>query len=34
MNPKSSISSSAVAERFGTAAVFAWWILTVGSILL
>ncbi len=34
MNPNSSISSSAWVERCGTTAVFAWWILTIGSILL
>ncbi len=34
MNPKTSISSSAWAERVGVIAIFAWWILSAGSILL
>jgi hypothetical protein len=34
MNPKSHISGAGWAERLGTTAVLAWWVLTVGSILL
>jgi hypothetical protein len=34
MTTNLSISSGAWAERFGTTAIIAWWILAVGGILL
>ena len=34
MNPNSHIGSAGWAERFGTTAIVAWWLLTVGSIFL
>jgi hypothetical protein len=32
--PNSFSSSAGWAERLGTTAVFAWWVLTIGGLLL
>ena len=34
MNERNGFGSAGWVERFGTTAVFAWWVLTIGGILL